>query len=135
MPVNWKRIVEHQQTYSIEDFQRAALRLLNEQILYQVNPKQRSDYDLIATYENEFAEASAIVICAGAVPNRKGIEFLLSSARISLLRRSTSWLGSRRVIWLVFTSKIISLSKNLSQNCFLHFYCPLLLIISAERHL
>jgi len=63
MPVSWKRIAEQQETYAIGDFQRAALRLVTDQILYQANPKQRSDYDLVATYENEFAEALDLFGC------------------------------------------------------------------------
>jgi len=63
MPVSWKRIAEQQETYSIADFQRAALRLMTEQILYQANPKQRSDYDLVAAYEDEFAEALDLFGC------------------------------------------------------------------------
>lgn len=63
MPVSWKRIAEQQETYSIGDFQRAALRLVTEQILYQANPKQRSDYDLVAAYENEFAESLDLFGC------------------------------------------------------------------------
>lgn len=63
MPVSWKRIAEQQETYSIGDFQRAALRMVTEQILYQANPKQRSDYDLVAAYENEFAEALDLFGC------------------------------------------------------------------------
>lgn len=63
MPVSWKRIAEQQETYSVGDFQRAALRLMTEQILYQANSKQRSDYDLVAAYEDEFAEALDLFGC------------------------------------------------------------------------
>jgi len=63
MPVSWKRIAEQQEIYTIGDFQRAALRLVTEQILYQVNPKQRSDYDLVAAYENEYSEALDLFGC------------------------------------------------------------------------
>lgn len=57
MPISWKRIVDQQKAYTIRDFQRAASRLMTEQILYQANLKQRTDYDLVATYEKEFTEA------------------------------------------------------------------------------
>jgi len=61
MTVNWKRVAELQNIYSVSDFQHATMRLLNEQILYQANPKQRMDYDLIAKYENEFSKAMEVV--------------------------------------------------------------------------
>jgi hypothetical protein len=63
MPVSWKRIAEQQEAYTIGDFQRAALRLVADQVLYQANPRQRSDYDLVAAYENEFAEALDLFGC------------------------------------------------------------------------
>ncbi len=63
MPVNWKRIADQTNTYTVTDFQRAASRLITDQILYQVNLKQRSDYDLIAAYEKEFAEAFDLFGC------------------------------------------------------------------------
>lgn len=63
MPVSWKRIAEQQETYTIGDFQRAAMRLVTDQILYQANPKQRMDYGLVAAYENEFAEALDLFGC------------------------------------------------------------------------
>ena len=63
MPVSWKRIAEQQKLYVIGDFQRAALRLVTDQVLYQANPKQRSDYDLIAIYETEFAEVLELLGC------------------------------------------------------------------------
>lgn len=63
MPVNWKRIAEQQALYSISDFQKAAMRLIVEQVLYQANSRQRLDYDLISAYENEFAEVLDLVGC------------------------------------------------------------------------
>lgn len=63
MPVNWKRIAEQQETYTIGDFQRAALRLVVDQVLYQANSRQRSDYDLIAAYERDFAEVLDLLGC------------------------------------------------------------------------
>ena len=63
MPVSWKRIADQQDIYTVGDFQRAALRLVTDQILYQANPKQRSDYELVAAYENEFAEALDFLGC------------------------------------------------------------------------
>lgn len=63
MPISWKRIVDQQETYTVGDFQRAALRLVTEQVLYQANPRQRNDYDLVAAYEEPFAEALDLLGC------------------------------------------------------------------------
>jgi hypothetical protein len=63
MPVSWKRIVEQQQTYAETDFQSAAMRLINEQVLYQSIPRQRIAYDLISQYVNEFSEALDLFGC------------------------------------------------------------------------
>lgn len=63
MPTNWKRVAEQQSLYAISDFQRATMRLLVEQILYQSNPRQRIDYDIISTYESDFAEAIDLFGC------------------------------------------------------------------------
>lgn len=63
MSVNWHRIAERQETYTAKDFQRAALRLVIDQVLYQANAKQRVDYDLIAAYEKEFAEVLDLLGC------------------------------------------------------------------------
>jgi len=63
MPINWKRIADQSDGRSISDFQKAGMRLLTEQILYQANARQRSDYDLIVAYENEFADALELFGC------------------------------------------------------------------------
>lgn len=63
MAVNWTRISEQQGAYTVSDFQKAALRLVVDQVLYQANPKQRSDYDLIAAYEKEFSEVLDLLGC------------------------------------------------------------------------
>lgn len=63
MSVSWSRVCERQGIYAVTDFQRAALRLLVDQILYQANAKQRADYDLIAAYEKEFAEVIDLLGC------------------------------------------------------------------------
>lgn len=63
MSVSWHRIAERQETYTVRDFQRAALRLVIDQILYQANVKQRGDYDLIAAYEKEFTEVLDLLGC------------------------------------------------------------------------
>lgn len=63
MPISWKRIVESQKAYGESDFQRAAMRLVTEQILYQSNMRQRSDHDLVVAYEKEFAEALELLGC------------------------------------------------------------------------
>lgn len=63
MPISWKRTVDQQSTYTIADFQKAALRLIVDQILYQANSKQRSDYDLISAYEDEFSEVLDLLGC------------------------------------------------------------------------
>lgn len=63
MPTNWKRVAEQQSLYAINDFQRAAMRLVVEQILYQSNPRQRIDYDIISTHESDFAEAIDLFGC------------------------------------------------------------------------
>ncbi|SIT13249.1 protein of unknown function [Thalassolituus maritimus] len=63
MSVNWNRIAERQETFTVKDFQRAALRLIVDQVLYQSNAKQRVDYDLIAAYEKEFTEVLDLLGC------------------------------------------------------------------------
>jgi len=63
MPINWNRLADQHETYTAADFQRAAMRLITEQVLYQANNKQRSDYDLVAAYENEFGEAIGLFGC------------------------------------------------------------------------
>ncbi len=63
MPVNWKRLADQNKTYTISDFQKAAARLMADQVLYQANLKQRFDYDLIASHEKEFAEAFDLFGC------------------------------------------------------------------------
>lgn len=63
MSVNWSRIAERQETFEVKDFQRAALRLIVDQVLYQANAKQRIDYDLIAAYEKEFTEVLDLLGC------------------------------------------------------------------------
>jgi hypothetical protein len=63
MPTNWKRVAEQKSLYAISDFQRAAMRLVVEQILYQSNPRQRIDYDIISTHESDFAEAIDLFGC------------------------------------------------------------------------
>lgn len=63
MPTNWKRIAEQQSLYAVGDFQRAAMRLVVEQILYQSNPRQRIDYDIISTHESDFSEAIDLFGC------------------------------------------------------------------------
>jgi len=57
MAVNWKRLADQHQEYTESDFQKAASRLLVDQVLYQARLVQRSDYDLIARFEKEFTEA------------------------------------------------------------------------------
>ena len=63
MTVNWHRVAERQGTFTVQDFQRAALRLIVDQILYQANAKQRVDYDLIAAYEKEYTEVLDLLGC------------------------------------------------------------------------
>nr|WP_290675880.1 DUF4194 domain-containing protein [Halomonas sp. 54_146] len=63
MPVSWNRIAEQNEAYTVRDFQKAAQRLIVDQVLYQANPKQRSDYDLVAAHEKEFAEALDLFGC------------------------------------------------------------------------
>lgn len=63
MSVNWQRVAERQETFTVKDFQRAALRLVVDQILYQANAKQRIDYDLISAYEKEFSEVLDLLGC------------------------------------------------------------------------
>lgn len=63
MPISWKRIAEQDEAHTVRDFQRAAQRLIVDQVLYQANPKQRSDYDLVAAHENAFAEALDLFGC------------------------------------------------------------------------
>ena len=63
MAVNWKRLADDQGAYTVSDFQKAALRLVVDQVLYQANPKQRSDYDLIASYEKDFTEVLDLLGC------------------------------------------------------------------------
>lgn len=63
MPVSWKRIAEQNEAHTVRDFQRAAQRLIVDQVLYQSNSKQRSDYDLVAAHESAFAEALDLFGC------------------------------------------------------------------------
>jgi hypothetical protein len=63
MPINWKRIADQNKAYTVTDFQRAAARLMADQILYQAIATQRSDYDLVSAYEKEFAEAFELFGC------------------------------------------------------------------------
>ncbi|GAA3923819.1 DUF4194 domain-containing protein [Litoribacillus peritrichatus] len=63
MNVSWKRLAELDKYCDESDFQRAALRLMNEQVLYQSNPKQRSAYDLVSRYENEYSKALDLFGC------------------------------------------------------------------------
>lgn len=63
MAVNWKRLAEQHQMYTESDFQKVAMRLITEQILYQSNPMQRTAYDLVAKFENEFAEVLELIGC------------------------------------------------------------------------
>ncbi|MCU7829593.1 MAG: DUF4194 domain-containing protein [Candidatus Thiodiazotropha sp. (ex Myrtea sp. 'scaly one' KF741663)] len=63
MPVNWDRIADKQEAYGVGDFQKAAHRLITEQILYQANSKQRTAYDLVVAYVNEFTEALDLFGC------------------------------------------------------------------------
>lgn len=63
MPINWKRIAEQDGAHSVRDFQKAAQRLIVDQVLYQANPKQRADYDLVVAYEGAFAEALDLFGC------------------------------------------------------------------------
>ena len=63
MPINWKRIAEQDGAHSVRDFQKAAQRLIIDQVLYQANPKQRADYDLVVAYEGAFAEALDLFGC------------------------------------------------------------------------
>lgn len=63
MPANWKRIAEQNELYTIRDFQKAAHCLMMEQVLYQANPRQRADYDLITAYEGAFTEAFDLFGC------------------------------------------------------------------------
>ena len=57
MAVNWKRLADQHPAYTESDFQKAASRLLTDQILYQSVLKQRNDYDLISNFEKDFTEA------------------------------------------------------------------------------
>ncbi|MEQ8512225.1 DUF4194 domain-containing protein [Algiphilus sp.] len=63
MPKTWNLLVEGQTQYREVDFQRAAMRLFNEQVLYQSNPQQRTDYDLVVRYLREFQEALWLFGC------------------------------------------------------------------------
>lgn len=63
MSVSWERLEAQQEDYTKADFQRAALRLMTEQVLYQANPRQRLAYDLVAKYEREFTEALDLLGC------------------------------------------------------------------------
>lgn len=57
MPSNWKRLVEADPATIESDYQRAASRLITEQVLYASNPRQRTDYDLVSANLREFKEA------------------------------------------------------------------------------
>lgn len=63
MPISWKRIAEQDEAHTVRDFQKAAQRLIVDQVLYQANPKQRADYDLVAAHESAFAEALDLFGC------------------------------------------------------------------------
>lgn len=63
MSVNWERLEAQQEEYTKADFQRAAHRLITEQVLYQSNPKQRLAYDLVSRFEREFTEALDLFGC------------------------------------------------------------------------
>jgi len=63
MPISWKRIAEQDEAFTVQDFQKAAQRLLVDQVLYQAIPKQRADYDLIVAHESSFAEALDLFGC------------------------------------------------------------------------
>ncbi|MBK1851575.1 DUF4194 domain-containing protein [Marinobacter sp. 1-4A] len=63
MPISWKRIAEQDEAHTVRDFQKAAKRLIVDQVLYQANPKQRADYDLVAAHESAFAEALDLFGC------------------------------------------------------------------------
>ncbi|MFB2711975.1 DUF4194 domain-containing protein [Aeromonas veronii] len=63
MPISWKRIAEQSEKHTVRDFQKAAQRLIIDQVLYQANPKQRADYDLVAAHEDAFTEALDLFGC------------------------------------------------------------------------
>ena len=51
---NWEKLVGQEDLFTKADFQKASLRLVEEQILYQSNARQKFDYDLISKFETEF---------------------------------------------------------------------------------
>jgi hypothetical protein len=57
MPVTWDRLAERTDLYEIADYQRAASRLLHEQVLYHADNRQRRDYELVVSHEKDFSEA------------------------------------------------------------------------------
>lgn len=63
MPISWKRIAERDEAHTVRDFQKAAQRLIVDQVLYQANPKHRADYDLVVVHESAFAEALDLFGC------------------------------------------------------------------------
>ncbi|MCY7296234.1 DUF4194 domain-containing protein [Alteromonas sp. a30] len=63
MSSRWTKLAESQEIYAVQDFQKAAMRLLNEQVLYQGNSNQRKDFDLIAQYEADFTQALDMFGC------------------------------------------------------------------------
>lgn len=57
MPSNWKRLVEANPATTESDYQRAASRLITEQVLYAANTRQRTDYELVSGNINDFTAA------------------------------------------------------------------------------
>ena len=65
MPLSWKPFVEKQDKpiYSEQHFQKAAMQLITEQVIYQSNRKQKSTYDLINLYRKQFDESVKLFGC------------------------------------------------------------------------
>ncbi len=63
MIYSWEKIASQEDLYTKADFQKASLRLVEEQILYQSNAKQKFDYDLISKFETEFIQVFDFLGC------------------------------------------------------------------------
>ena len=60
---NWEKLVGQEDLFTKADFQKASLRLVEEQILYQSNARQKFDYDLISKFETEFIQVFDFLGC------------------------------------------------------------------------
>ena len=63
MPLNWTKLAAQDERLLEDDFQRAAMRLMNEQILYESNAPQRTAYRLIVRFLDAFEEAFSLFGC------------------------------------------------------------------------